>query len=234
VVGKTRFGLYGGGRSGVYVRKPGEPQAWLAAGTLELPSDALDVVDMQVIDLPLSEVARVVLDPGGAEIVLRRSESGTDSFTVEATPPEGRQFDTAKVEEVAGMLGALSMQDVKPAKELALSPSVRRSRVESLDGLVVDVAVAKLGEGDAAESWVQLSASAKEPAAATAPVPATPPAAPEQAPADDGGSAKKPSAAERAAALQARFAGWAFKVPPYLGDRLGANLDGLLAEPGSS
>jgi hypothetical protein len=231
VVGKTRFGLYGGGRSGVYVRHPGESQAWLAAGTLELPSDALDVVDMQVIDLPLSEVARVVLDPGGAEIVVRRSEAGADSFTVDAAPPEGRQFDTAKAEEVAGMLGALSMQDVKPAKELTLPPEVRRSRVETLDGLVVDVTVAKLGEGEAAESWVQLSASAKEPAAAAPATPATP--APAGTEAADGES-PKPSAAERAAALQARFAGWAFKVPPYLGDRLGATLDSLLAEPGAS
>jgi hypothetical protein len=218
VVGKTSYGLYGGGRSGVYVRRAGEPQSWLAAGSLELPTDALDLVDMQIIDLPVAEVARVTLGVGGEELALHRSDPATQTFTVDATPPEGRAIDPAKVEEVAGMLAALSMQDVKPAKDLAPSPEVRRSRVETFDGLVVDVTVTKSGEGDGAETWVQLQASAKPPAA-------PPPAA------TDGAATAPPTAEKRAADLNAKAQGWAYKVPTYLGDRLGASINDLLQDP---
>lgn len=214
VVGKTRFGLYGGGRSGIYVRHADAPQAWLAGGSLELPSDALDLVDSEVIDVPVADVARVTLGVGAEPIVVHRAETGTQNFTVDAAVPEGRELDPVKVEEVAGMLGALSMQDVKPAAGLTLPPDVRRSRVETFDGLAVEVTVARSGEGDAAEHWVQLAASATEPA---------PPAA---AAAKEG--AVPP--AERATELNRRVQGWAFKVQPYLGDRFGASLDALLAE----
>ena len=44
VVGKTKFGLYGAGRAGVYVRRGGEEQAWLAAGELDVPDTPTAVV----------------------------------------------------------------------------------------------------------------------------------------------------------------------------------------------
>lgn len=227
VVGKTRYGLYGGGRSGVYVRRPGEPQAWLAAGTLELPSDALDLLDAQVIDLPSGEVAKVTLGVGGEELVLHRA--GRDQpFALDAPLPEGRALDPAKAEEAAGMLSVLSMQDVKPAAELPPAAETHRARVESFDGLVVDVTLARIGEGDEAERWLQLSASAPEPAPT-----------PEAAPAATGGEAgtaepAQASAAERARELQTRLSGWAFKVAPYVADRVATKLEGLLAEPPGS
>jgi hypothetical protein len=229
VVGKTRYGLYGGGRSGVYVRRPGEPQSWLAAGTLELPSDALDLVDVQVVDVPLADVAKVTLGVGsGQEVSLSKPDAAAAEFTLAgAVVPEGKELDKSKVEEVAGMLGTLSMQDVKPAKDLAVPPDARRSRVETFDGLVVDTTLVKTGEGEAAEHWVLLDAGAKEGAAPPAPAAAAAPMPPgegtEAAPA-------KPSATERAAELDRRFAGWAFKVAPYQGEHLGATLDYLLAD----
>ena len=38
VVGKASPSLYGGGRGGVYVRRAGDNQAWLAGGELDLPA----------------------------------------------------------------------------------------------------------------------------------------------------------------------------------------------------
>lgn len=205
VVGKTRYSLYGGGRSGVYVRHPGDRQSWLAAGTLELPNDALDLVDMQIVDVPVADVAKVTLGVGGQEVVLTKKDATAGSFVLETPPvPEGRQFDPAKADEIGGMLAALSMQDVKPAKDVPTAPDARRSRVETFDGLVIETTLSKMGEGDAAENWLTLRASVTDPA--------------------------KP-AAKRAEELQARFDGWAYKVAPYLEDRLGAGLDDVLAEP---
>jgi hypothetical protein len=236
VVGKTRPGLYGGGRSGVYVRRAGDNQAWLAAGALELPHDALSLLDQEIIDIPADRVARITLDAGGSQpLVLHRPDAKAESFTVEATLPEGREIDKSKVELLSESLAGLRMEDVKPASEVPVPPDARRARVETFDGLQVDVTLVKLSEGDAAERWVQLAVAPRESAAAPPPA--------QQAPMAEGAAAApaaeeappEKSPAERAQALASRVQGWAFKIPPYLADRLGGGLDGLLADqPGAS
>ena len=229
VVGTSKPGLYGSGRSGVYVRRAGEPQAWLAAGSLQLPGDGLDLVEREVIDLPMGKIARVTLGVDSPNpIRIHRPDTDTLPYTVEATAPEGREIDRDKVEQVAGSLGLLTLQDVKPAAELALPPNARHSRYETFDGLAVDVTEARIGEGDAAERWVTLAVSALDPAAA--PPPAVAPAGTEAKPAGDAAKPAEKPAAERAAELDARVHGWAYKVSPYVGDRLGADLDALLAD----
>jgi hypothetical protein len=42
IVGKRRYDIFGGGNDGIYVRKPGEVQSWLANGSLTLPTDTRD------------------------------------------------------------------------------------------------------------------------------------------------------------------------------------------------
>jgi hypothetical protein len=218
VIGKTKPGLYGGGRAGVYVRRAGENQAWLAAGSLEVPDDAMGLLASDVIDIPSDKVARITLGAGTDQpVVLQRPNAETEAFTVEATPPEGREVDQGKVELLAGSLASLGMQDVKKAAEVPVPAEARRSRFETFDGLAVDVTVLRQGEGDAAENWLRLAVAPVEPAAA----PPQPPA--------EGEAAAKP-APERAAELNARVQGWTFKIAPYMADRLGGSLDTLLAE----
>jgi hypothetical protein len=184
IVGKSSPGLYGGGRGGVYARRAGENQAWLAAGELGLPSDPLDLIGRDVIDVPASDVARVVLQPrDGAPVALSRPNAEATEFTTDAVLPEGRKLDQVKIEELTTSLSNLSMQDVRPTADVTMPPdATKRSRFETFDGLAVEVAVAKLGEGDAAE-------------------------------------------------LGGKLHNWAFRLPPYMADRLVGGLDQLLAEP---
>ncbi|HEX6014856.1 MAG TPA: DUF4340 domain-containing protein [Geminicoccaceae bacterium] len=230
VVGKGKPGLYGGGRGGVYVRRAGEPQSWLAAGELDVPGDALDLVDQTVIDIPAEQVARITLQPAGgaAPIRLHRPDAAAETFAVDAALPEGRALDPGSVDQVAGALSGLTLQDVKPAAELAVPADAPRSRFETFDGVAVEATVATLGEGDAAERWVLLEASTVEPAAAD-------PAASAAKLNDPAGSAAQGKTPEgRAAELNSRTRGWAFKIAPYLADRLAGagGLDALLAEKG--
>jgi hypothetical protein len=182
VVGKGKPGLYGGGRGGVYVRRAGEPQSWLAAGELEVPGDALDLMDQTVVDIPAEQVARVTLRPAGgaAPIRLHRPDPAAQAFAVDAALPEGRALDPGSVDQVAGALSGLTLQDVKPAADLAVPADAPRSRFETVDGVAVEATVATLGEGDAAERWVLLEASTADPAAGAAESAAKPsdPAAP--------------------------------------------------------
>lgn len=207
VVGKSSPGLHGGGRGGIYVRRAGESQAWLAAGELEVPGDALALLGHDVIDVPAAEVARVILDQGGpAQVALARPDAKATEFTTAAALPDGRKLDPVKVEELTGSLGGLRMEDVRPVAEVALPADARHSRFETFDGLAVDVTVANVGEGDAAERWATFAASA--------------------APA-----AGNDAAVKRAEALSGKLQGWAFRLQPFLADQLAGSLDKLLADP---
>ncbi len=214
VVGKPKPGLYGGGRGGIYVRRAGDDQAWLAAGEIELPADALSLLDQRVIDIPMEQVAAVTLQPAGAAPVrLHRPDAKTATFTADAAPPDGRALDASKVEQLAGSLANLTMEDVRPASELTLPADAAKARFETFDGVAVDVIAARLGDGDAAENWLELAVAAAAPAT--------------------GEPSSADAATTRAATLGARTQGWAFKVAPYVADRLHEGLDQLLAEPSS-
>ena len=98
VVGKASPSLYGGGRGGVYVRRAADNQAWLAGGELDLPADAMTLIGSELVDVPMDQVARVVVQPpGGAAATLSRPDVSAD-FVTDATLPEGRKLDPVKVE----------------------------------------------------------------------------------------------------------------------------------------
>ena len=139
VVGKTSPALYGGGRGGVYVRRAGDNQAWLAAGEIDVPTDAMTLIGSELIDVPTEQVARVVMQPpGGSASTLSRPDAAGD-FVTDATLPEGRKLDPVKVESLAGTLGGLTMTDVRPASEVTLGPDARHARFETFAGGSVDV-----------------------------------------------------------------------------------------------
>ena len=214
VVGKASPSLYGGGRGGVYVRRAGEDQAWLAAGELELPSDAMDLLDPEVLDLPLAEVAQVTLVRAGEPVLaLTRGDESAD-FASDATLPEGRKLDPVKIEALAGALAGLRMSDLRPAGTVPAAADAPRGRFESFDGLVVTATLSQQGEGEDQESWLVLAAEVA--------------AAPVEPPNEDAGG---PNAQERAAAITAATAGWAFQIPGYLAERFDDRLEDLLAEP---
>ena len=209
VVGKTQYGLYGGGRGGVYVRRNGEERAWLASGEIELPHEAMDLLAREVIDVPEADIAKVTLDADGpAPLVLSRADAAAKTFEVSVPPPEGRAVDPEKVDRVAGALAGLTMEDVKPAAEVAMDANARHSRFETFDGVAVDAKVVTTGTGDDAAHWAVFKA----------------------APEATGDKAAK--AAERAGAINGRVDGWAYKLSTYMADRIGApaGIDSLLAD----
>lgn len=209
VIGKTRYGLFGPGRGGVYVRRAGEPRAWLADRRIEVPEEPIGWVDKQIVDLPRDSIARVVLRPGsGQEAVVTRSAADSPDLVL-AGLPEGRTADKDKLERLAGTLSALTLQEVRAAGKLAFPADAPRARFETADGVVVDAVVVQEGQGEEAAFWVRLQAQAGG-------APATPPK-----------EGAKPLA-EQVAALAARLDGWAFKLPRWTAERLVWTRDDLL------
>src|SRR5215471_6565262 len=49
IVGKRRYDRLGAGNDGIYLRRPGDPQAWLARGSLDLSGDDASWLDRRIL-----------------------------------------------------------------------------------------------------------------------------------------------------------------------------------------
>ncbi len=209
VVGKTRYGLFGPGRGGVYARRADEPRAWLLDRRIEIPEEPIGWIERRILDVPRDQVARVVLRPGTAEeLVAARAGAEATELTLEGVP-EGRTADKDKLDRLAGTLSDLTLQEVRPAAQVAFAADAPRARFETASGLVVEAVVHREGQGDDAAFWVKLAASAGTPPAGEPPAGTSPPA-------------------EQVAALAPRLGGWAFKLPRWTAERLVWTRDDLL------
>lgn len=208
VVGRSRYGLYGGGGSGIYVRKAGDNQSWLASGSVEVPKAATDLVDTRILDLAEGDVARVTVEgPGGPVLTVTRAAPG-GALSLEATLPEGRIADQDKIDLVPSALANLAFEDVLPAAEMPIPKDAPATRFTAFDGREIVVRSLTKGEGDKAETWVQVTADNVPPL---------------QAPPADAAT----KAADEMKALAAKVAGWTYKVPSYLAERFRPTVDGL-------
>ena len=150
IIGRRRPSSLGGGDAGVYVRKPGTDQAWLARGSFDLSGDVFDWIDRQIIDLPAANIASIVLTaPDGAATVLTRAAPDA-AFAIEgsATPPEPK---IAAI--LSGALIALDLDDVNPAAELTIATDgVATAAFTTFDGLIVGTRLSPPESGD----WLAL------------------------------------------------------------------------------
>jgi hypothetical protein len=140
IVGKTRRGGLGGGNDGVYVRKPGDDQAWLARGSLDLPADLNGWLDRRIVDLPASRVAAVTLTGGDGAVLKLRREAPGGRFAV-ADPPDGAQLKgDAALAAPAAVLSGLELDDVLTTAELPVPESgVATALFTTFDGLTVTI-----------------------------------------------------------------------------------------------
>ena len=156
IIGKRRFDRLGSGTDGVYVRKPGDTQAWLARGSLEFSDQLSSWLDRRILDIPEKRIARVSLtQPDGTRLVITRAKP-EDKFTVEDAPADAKFKSETTTSEPALALDGLDLDDVKPAGEMPVpDKGVVAASLSTFDGLTVDVRM--LDKDDA--HWVALSAA---------------------------------------------------------------------------
>jgi len=156
IIGKRRYDRLGTGTDGVYVRKPGDSQAWLARGSLEFSEQLSSWLDRRVLDIPEKRIAKATLtQPDGTKLVITRAKP-EDKFTIEDAPPDAKFKSETVTGEPAMALETLDLDDVKPAAEMPVpDKDVVTGSFTTFDGLTVDVRL--LDKDDA--HWVALSAS---------------------------------------------------------------------------
>ncbi len=162
IVGKHRADQLGGGEGGVYVRKPGNAQSWLARGNFDLSGDTAAWLDKKLVDVPGVQVKEAVLtQPDGKAVTISRDKPG-DKLQIAGMPAGKKLKYDSILDDTAGVLGALQLDDVRAAKDFAFPASgVTKARFTDFKGLTIAV---ELADKDG-KSWVRFKASGEGEAA---------------------------------------------------------------------
>ena len=156
IVGKRRYDRLGAGNDGVYLRKVGEAQTWLARGALDPSGDPASWLDRQIIDISEKKIAKVTLtQPDGSKLVIGRAAPDA-SFAVEDAPADTKFKSESTISGPATGLETLDLDDVKPASELPVpDKDVVTASFTTFDGLTIDL---RLIERDKT-NWIAISAT---------------------------------------------------------------------------
>ena len=91
VIGKKRQDVLGAGKCGTYVRKPGDPQTWLANAELDAPVAAKDWVKTSVFTTDASKISRVTIEiPGEQPLRIERQAAPVKETRSQAVRPRSR------------------------------------------------------------------------------------------------------------------------------------------------
>jgi hypothetical protein len=156
IVGKRRPDRLGTGADGIYIRSPGDAQAWLAQGTLDLPNETKDWLDKKIVSVPASRVKSVTITPlQGPSYVLKR-DSAEAKFAVADAPENAKPKSDYAVSEPGSFLDNLELADVQKADAMPFpADGVSKAEIQTFDGLAVTVSVLDRDN----TQWVRLAAS---------------------------------------------------------------------------
>jgi hypothetical protein len=141
----------------VYVRRPGETQAWLAEGRLPIDSDPNLWIDRDIANIPRERVRAAEIERvGEPRLVLRRGGEPDGRMAV-TEPAETPPLDEISLDEVGRAFEFLTFLDVRQAADMP-GEKLGESRFELTDGLRVGVVAHKDGDN----VWVRLAAEGSE------------------------------------------------------------------------
>ncbi|MCY4065659.1 MAG: DUF4340 domain-containing protein [Rhodospirillaceae bacterium] len=209
IVGKSNTKEILFGRSLVYVRLPDDKQSWLAVGDPKLAAEVGDWLDRAVLDVKTGRIREAVLTAAAGtdgdppdRVIVGKDKAGDDKFRLR-NMPEGREIKGERFLRYIGeSLDNLTLEDVRPAGEVDFAGKAAGAAVfRTFDGLAVTAKLARTGKPDEDDKyWMTFEAGVDEAALL------------KEKPKKD--SDLKPAAEVRkeAAAINARTAGWAYKV----------------------
>jgi hypothetical protein len=229
----NRFDISGGGfeasviigQTGIsgdnaYVRRAGDPQAYMVSADLSTSPNQVDWLDREILDLPSTRIRAVTIThPDGEVLRVTRSEPDATDMTVQDVP-EGRALSYPAVgNSVGAALATLQLDEVMPAENFVpgdASPII--ARFETFDGLVVEARTWETGDG----RRIAFSAAAEAPQSP----------APGVDSAEDSETAEAPDPAAEAARINERLAGWVYTVPGYKAEQFIRRMDDMLQQTG--
>lgn len=150
IVGHQRVRGEGDVPEQVYVRRPGEDQAWLAEGRIEADADPQLWFDRDLVNIDQSKIASVAITRGEQHLVLA-ARGGKLAMT---SPPDHPKLDEDKLADIGHGLEFLSFTDVKPAAAMPGQP-LGQAVFTTTDGLSLTIDINKADK----DIWARLAAS---------------------------------------------------------------------------
>ncbi|PWS36251.1 hypothetical protein DFH01_13785 [Falsiroseomonas bella] len=157
IIGRRRMRVQGNVPESVYVRRPGEAQAWLAEGRLPIDSDPNLWIDRDIANIPRERVRAAEIERvGEPRLVLRRGGEPDGTMAV-VEPAETPELDEISLDEVGRAFEFLTFLDVQRAADIP-GEKIGEARFALTDDLRIAVVAHKDGEN----LWVRLSAEGGE------------------------------------------------------------------------
>ncbi len=133
--------IAGSGGQGVYVRKPGEKQSYLASGQIRPEASVNSWIQAEITNIPVNRVQEVTITPPtGDKLVVRKAKAEDTDWTV-LNVPKGKELSSPSIgNQLAGTLDALRLESVLPAAQA--EPELAQTylaRYVTFEGLVVTV-----------------------------------------------------------------------------------------------
>lgn len=134
LIGRRAYGVTGGREAGTYIRRTGDDHAWLAGGTVDVPTNAGAWLRQEVVHVPADRVKKVsVTSPDGERY--RADRNAADADLRLRTVPEERTAEAAAVRQLAAVLTLIELVDVAAAEDFVLPDEAASVTVETFDGL---------------------------------------------------------------------------------------------------
>lgn len=190
------------GETGLFVRKTGSNQAWLARTAYAPHNDIASWFYTKVLTLGGTRLQEVVVSPAkGTVFAVSRASPSEQIYLLANAPKKGPAPNSQMVNSIPFAIANFSFTDVKPIVAADFAKPASHIVARTFDGLLVTLDVIQQG----ADSWVKLSGS-------TAP-------------------GAKPDIVQQASDLNARAAGFAFKLPAEKATSLLTDLAKIMTPP---
>jgi len=175
VIGKQRQELLVTGKSGTYVRRPGDPQAWLANAELHASFSVKDWMKTTVVAIDIGRISGISIEiPGEQPLKIEREapavkdgkdgkdgkdsgkEAGDTKLRFVGFPPEGKKLKEAgAAENIARAAGSIDMEDVRKLAAVPTGAGVNMVKIEVAEGPTTTLRLRKDGDSH----WLSVTAT---------------------------------------------------------------------------
>jgi len=133
------------GAAGIFIRKPGDTQSWLARSVFEPKSDPADWLDKNVVAIDRARIQEADVTPvSGPSFTVRRERPSDPSFALSPIPAGRELAYEGAADAIATAVTGFAFDDVRPATDLDFS-NAPKVVTRTFDGLVVTVQIVTEG-----------------------------------------------------------------------------------------
>ncbi|HSM95283.1 MAG TPA: DUF4340 domain-containing protein [Rhizomicrobium sp.] len=133
------------GAAGIFIRKPGDKQSWLARSVFEPKSEAGDWLDKNVVSIDRARIEETDVTPiSGPAFTARRDKPSDAGFTLSPIPAGRELAYEGAADSIAAAITGFAFDDVRPATDLDFT-NAPRIVTRTFDGLVVTVQIVTEG-----------------------------------------------------------------------------------------